>query len=52
MSMHDRNLERVEPAATALGPPREELVFVGGCAAGLLMSDSGATPRGFNVIFQ
>ena len=44
MIVHDPNLERVELVATALGPLRDELVFVGGCAAGLLMSDPGATP--------
>jgi hypothetical protein len=43
-NVHDPNLERVELVATALGPLRDELVFVGGCAAGLLMSDPGATP--------
>jgi hypothetical protein len=42
--VHDPNLERVELVATALGPLRDELVFVGGCAVGLLMSDPGATP--------
>jgi predicted nucleotidyltransferase len=44
MNVQDPNLERVELVATALGPLRDELVFVGGCAAGLLMSDPGATP--------
>lgn len=44
MSVRDPNLERVELVATAPGPLRDELVFVGGCAAGLLMSDPGATP--------
>jgi predicted nucleotidyltransferase len=44
MNVHDPNLERIELVATALGPLRDELVFVGGCAAGLLMSDPGATP--------
>ena len=33
MNEHDPNLERVELVATALGPLRDELVFVGGCAA-------------------
>ena len=42
--MRDPNLERIELVATALGSLRDELVFVGGCAAGLLMSDPGATP--------
>ena len=44
MSLRDPNLERIELVAAALGPLRDELVFVGGCAAGLLMNDSGATP--------
>lgn len=44
MNVRDPNLERVELVATALGPLRDELVFVGGYAAGLLMSDQGATP--------
>jgi len=44
VNVRDPNLERVEVVATALGPLRHELVFVGGCAAGLLMSDPGATP--------
>lgn len=44
MNVHDPNLERVELVATALGPLRDQLVFVGGCAGGLLMSDPGATP--------
>jgi predicted nucleotidyltransferase len=44
VSTHDPNLERIELVATALGPLREQLVFVGGCAAGLLMNEPGATP--------
>lgn len=40
----DPNLERIEVVAAALGPLREQLVFVGGCAAGLLISDPAATP--------
>jgi len=40
----DPNLERIEIVAAALGPLREQLVFVGGCAAGLLISDPAATP--------
>src|SRR3954471_11127613 len=40
----DPNLERIELVAAALGPLREQLVFVGGCAAGLLISDPAATP--------
>jgi predicted nucleotidyltransferase len=40
----DPNLERIEVVAAALGPLREQLLFVGGCAAGLLISDPAATP--------
>ncbi|HMV22325.1 MAG TPA: hypothetical protein PKE50_13680 [Rhodocyclaceae bacterium] len=36
------NLVMVERIATALGPLRERLVFVGGCAAGLLLTDPAA----------
>jgi len=38
------NLAKVELIAAALGSLRDELVFVGGCAAGLLMTDPGAAP--------
>lgn len=44
MHANDPNLERVELVAAALGPLREQLVFVGGCAAGLLINDPGAAP--------
>lgn len=44
MTALDPNLERVEIVAAVLGPLREQLVFVGGCAAGLLISDPAATP--------
>jgi hypothetical protein len=40
----DPNLERIERVAAALVPLLDRLVFVGGCAAGLLMDDPGATP--------
>lgn len=39
----DPNLAKVELIAHVLGPLREQLVFVGGCAAGLLMTDPAAT---------
>jgi predicted nucleotidyltransferase len=39
----DPNLAKVELIASALGDLRSELIFVGGCAAGLLMSGP-ATP--------
>lgn len=38
----DPNLAMVEKVAEALGPLREQLVFVGGCAAGLLLTDPAA----------
>jgi predicted nucleotidyltransferase len=44
VNVRDPNLERVELIATALGPLREQLVFVGGCAAGLLINDPAAAP--------
>lgn len=44
MTSLDPNLDRIEVVAAALGPLREQLVFVGGCAAGLLISDPAATP--------
>lgn len=43
MSPSDPNLAKVELIASALGDLRSELIFVGGCAAGLLMSGP-ATP--------
>ena len=44
MRPRDPNLERIELVAAALGPLREQLVFVGGCAAGLLITDPAAAP--------
>lgn len=44
MKLRDPNLERIELVAAALGPLREQLVFVGGCAAGLLITDPAAAP--------
>lgn len=43
MNPGDPNLTKVELIAHALGALRDELVFVGGCAAGLLMTDAAAT---------
>lgn len=40
----DPNLQRVELVAQALGDLREELVFVGGCATGLLCTSVQAPP--------
>ena len=44
MNRQDPNLAKVELIALALGSLRDELVFVGGCAAGLLMTDPVAAP--------
>lgn len=44
MNLHDPNVAQVELIAHALGPLCGELIFVGGCAAGLLMTDPGAAP--------
>ena len=41
---HDPNLALLEEAAARLGPLLDELVLVGGCAAGLLVTDPGASP--------
>ena len=38
------NIASVELLAQALGPLREELVLVGGCAVDLLLTDSAASP--------
>lgn len=40
----DPNLARLEEAAEKLGPLLDELVLVGGCAAGLLVTDTGSAP--------
>ena len=40
----DPNVAKVELIANALGPLRERLVLVGGCAAGLLFTDPAAAP--------
>lgn len=44
MNAQDPNVAKVELIAIALGPLREQLVFVGGCAAGLLITDPTAAP--------
>jgi predicted nucleotidyltransferase len=38
------NVAKLELVAHALGPLREQLVFVGGCAVDLLLSDPAAAP--------
>lgn len=43
MRHDDPNLAKVEIVAVALGSLCDEVVFVGGCAAGLLLSDPAAT---------
>ncbi len=40
--MANQNLELLKVAAKLLGPVLDELVFVGGCATGLLVSDEAA----------
>lgn len=44
MNPHDPNVAKVELIAHALGELREKLVFVGGCAVGLLLTDPAAAP--------
>jgi hypothetical protein len=45
--MRDPNLSQLIAAAEALRPLLEELVFVGGCVTGLLITDDAAAdPRG------
>ena len=41
---HDPNVNKVELAAQELGQVLDELVLVGGCAVGLLISDPGSPP--------
>lgn len=40
----DPNLAKIELIASALGSLRDRLVFVGGCAVGLLITDTAAAP--------
>ena len=44
MNPHDPNVAKVELVAQALGDLREQVVFVGGCAVGLLLTDPTAAP--------
>jgi predicted nucleotidyltransferase len=44
MNPADPNVQQVQLVARALGPLREHLVLVGGCAAGLLITDSARPP--------
>lgn len=42
--MADPNIELLTRVAEALGELREQMVFVGGCATGLLLTDAAAAP--------
>lgn len=42
MKARDPNVAKLELIANALGPLREQVVFVGGCAVGLLITDEAA----------
>ena len=44
MNADDPNVGKVELVAQALGELREQLVFVGGCAVGMLLTDPAAAP--------
>ena len=44
MNPGDPNVAKVELVAQALGELREQVVFVGGCAVGLLLTDPAAAP--------
>lgn len=44
MNPQDPNVAKVELVAQALGELREQVVFVGGCAVGLLLTDPTAAP--------
>ena len=44
MRVGDPNVAKLEMVARALGPLRERVVFVGGCAVGLLITDEAAAP--------
>ena len=42
--VRDPNVAKLELVARALGPLREQVVFVRGCAVGLLITDEAAAP--------
>lgn len=44
MNINDPNVQQLQIVARALGSLREELVFVGGCAVGLLVTDATRPP--------
>lgn len=43
-SVRNPNLDKLIAAAQSLGPLLDEIVFVGGCVTGLLISDPAAAP--------
>ncbi|WP_129776673.1 hypothetical protein [Peristeroidobacter soli] len=44
MALRDPNVAKLQLVAHALGSLREQVVFVGGCAVGLLITDEAAAP--------
>jgi predicted nucleotidyltransferase len=44
VAVRDPNVAKLQLVAHALGPLREQVVFVGGCAVGLLITDEAAAP--------
>ena len=44
MAVRDPNVAKLQLVAHALGPLREQVVFVGGCAVGLPITDEAAAP--------
>jgi predicted nucleotidyltransferase len=44
VAVRDPNIAKLQLVAHALGPLREQVVFVGGCAVGLLITDEAAAP--------
>ena len=44
MNPRDPNVQQLQLVAKALGHLREKLVFVGGCATGILITDNGRPP--------
>jgi hypothetical protein len=44
MNPRDPNVQQLQLVAQALGPLRERLVFVGGCATGILITDDARPP--------
>ena len=44
MNPRDPNVQQLQLVAQALGHLRERLVFVGGCATGILITDDARPP--------